>query len=262
MKPIVRRGLGLLLLLVCCALWVLTAGMSRRQLRARTCQGKGTLDVIVTDSLERKFVAREDIENWLETEYRAYAGLPLDSVDLNRIEQIVNAHSAVRECEAWLTDDGILHVQLSQRQPVVRFDNGSNGFYTDETGFIFPLQSRGGADVPVVSGNIPLQVPRGYKGEAGTPEEKLWLDRIIALVDCMHGTVWEQNIARIEVDQKGNLLLFPSEGKESFIFGEPVRVKEKLELMTAYYRSVRPSREPDYYKTVDLRYRGQLVCRK
>ena len=101
--------------------------MSVRTRRARTCQGKGTLDVLVADSLERRFVGKEDVAAWLEKEYKAYAGLPLDSVDLGRIERLVEAHSVVRSCEAWLTDDGILHVELSQRQPVVRFECGDNG---------------------------------------------------------------------------------------------------------------------------------------
>ena len=107
MKPIVRRGLELLLLAFCITVWSLTIGMSRRQLRTRTCQDKGTLEVIVEDSLQRNFVGRSDIEGWLDKEYRAYAGLPLDSVDLTKIESIVTGHGAVRECQAWLTDNGI-----------------------------------------------------------------------------------------------------------------------------------------------------------
>ena len=262
MKPIVRRGLGLLLILCCVALWLLTSGMSARQLRTRTCQGKGTLDVSVCDSLDRHFVTPEDIELWLDNEYRAYAGLPLDSVDLDRIEHIICSHSAVRECEAWLTDDGILHIQLSQRQPVVRFDDGHNGYYADATGFIFPLQSKGSVDVPVVDGSLPLKVPRAFKGSPEDPAQKAWLERIIGLVKYMDGTPWEHNIRQISVDAKGDLVMLPAQGKERFLFGPPTRVEEKFALMDAYYQSVVPSHEEGWYRSVDLRYRGQLVCRR
>ena len=262
MKPIVRRGLGLLLIMACMILWSFTLRMSRSTLRTRTCQGKGTLDVIVTDSSQRNFVGREDIELWLDKEYRAYAGLPLDSVDLTRIESIVTGHSAVKHCEAWLTDDGILHVELSQREPLVRFDDGSGGFYADAEGFIFPLQERGGADVPVVDGKLPFRVPRGYKGALQNPVHKEWMDRILRLVASMKGTVWETNIRRITATDDGDLVLVPLEGKERFLFGQPVRVEEKLYLMERYYDTVVPSLAPGYYSTVDLRYGGQLVCRK
>ena len=262
MKPIVRRGLGLLLIASCVVLWSFTLRLSRSTLRTRTCQGKGTLDVVVTDSLQRNFVGREDIELWLDKEYRAYAGLPLDSVDLTRIESIITGHSAVKDCEAWLTDDGILHVELSQREPLVRFDDGAAGFYADADGFIFPLQERGGADVPVVDGKLPFRVPKGYKGALKNPVHKDWMEKILGLVGAMKGTAWETNIRRITASEDGDLVLTPLQGKERFLFGQPVRVQEKLYLMERYYDSVVPSKDPGYYSTVDLRYGGQLVCRK
>ena len=70
------------------------------------------------------------------------------------------------------------------------------------------------------------------------------------------------NIKQITVDAKGNLVLIPWEGREKFIFGEPVRVQEKLLLLRSYYEGVVPVKDPGYYGTVDLRYRNQLVCRK
>lgn len=260
MKPFFRKGLGLLLFTGCITVWAVTSAMSARERRQRTCQGKGSLDVTITDSLERGFVGKADVARWLEKEYKAYAGLPLDSVDLAGIEKLVQAHSVVRDCQAWLTDDGILHVALSQREPVVRFDDGSNGYYADATGFVFPLQARGSADVPVVSGSIPLKIPRGFKGYPSDSVEKEWLDQMIGMINTMRGTVWEHNIVKITVSPRKNLVLIPREGREQFIFGEPVRVEEKLLLMKAYYESVAPVHPQ--YRSVDLRYRGQIVCRK
>ena len=78
--------------------------------------------------------------------------------------------------------------------------------------------------------------------------------------NTIKGTVWEHNIVKINVNAKGDLVMTPRQGQEQFIFGEPVRVQEKLGLMKAYYESVEPAC-PGYH-TVDLRYRGQLVCRK
>lgn len=262
MKPIVRRGLGLLLVLACAAVWVVSSGMAGKALRVRTCKGKETLEVIVRDSLERKFVAKEDVEKWLDKEYRAYAGLRLDSVDLGRIESIVLGHSAVRSCEAWLTDDGTLHIELTQRQPAVRFDEGTNGYYCDAEGFIFPLQARGSVDVPVVDGKLPLHVARGFKGSPAADYEREWLGKILALAAHMKGTPWEQIIQRISVEDSGDLVITPVKGREKFLFGPPVRIAEKFSLMEKYYTTVAPSKEAGYYGTVDVRYSGQLVCRK
>ena len=262
MKPIARRGLGLLLIVCCGLLWIMSVSMARHLRRTRTCQGKGSLEVIVTDSLERRFVTREDIESWLDKEYRAYAGLPMDSVDLDRIEKIICGHSAVRDCESWLTDDGILHVSLSQRQPVVRFQDGQNGYYSDQEGFLFPLQSRGSVQVPVIDGALPLTVPRGFKGTLTDGEQQAWLARILNLVNYMEGTIWQQNISQIRVNKDGDLVLYPREGKERFLFGSPTQVEAKFALIETYYESVAPSKDPGWYSLVDVRHRKQLVCRK
>ena len=262
MKPIFRRGLGLLVILCFAFIWLLSAGMAARQRRIQTCQGKGTLDVVVSDSLERRFVTRADVEEWLEEEYRAYAGMPLDSVDLGRIEEIVGAHSAVRDAQAWLTDDGILHIELSQRQPAVRFEDGKNAYYADASGFVFPITDDSDIPVPLVDGNLPFKFSKGFKGLPDNPDQLRWILRIIALTEEMKGTIWEKDIQGIRVDGDENLVLVPREGRERFLFGPPVRVQEKFALMEAYYRCVAPSKDAGYYGTVDLRYKGQLVCRK
>lgn len=260
MKPVFRRGLGLLLLAGCAAVWMLASSMSVRDRRARTCQGRDRLEVVVCDSLERRFVNREDVATWLENEYKSYVGLPLDSVDLRRVERLVEAHSVVRSCQAWLTDDGILHVALTQRQPVVKFNDGENGYYADASGFVFPLQERDEVEVPVVDGRIPMKIPKGFKGTPADEAEAAWLEGIIGLVNTLRGTVWEKNIVKISVDGKKDLVLRPRQGGERFLFGQPVRIQEKLGLMEAYYTSGLADKH--VYHSVDVRYRKQLVCRK
>ena len=76
MKPVYRHILLVLVVLFCGAVWLFSTRMAHRELAARTCQGKGKLQVTVVDSLERRFVAKADVQDWLEKEYGAYAGLP------------------------------------------------------------------------------------------------------------------------------------------------------------------------------------------
>ena len=125
-----------------------------------------------------------------------------------------------------------------------------------------PTPTRGDADVPVVDGKLPLKVARGYKGILEDPAQKAWLDKILNLVQQLKGTPWESRIRHIRASANGDLVLLPAEGSERFLFGQPVRIEEKIGLIDKYYNSVVPSKESGYYKTVDLRYRGQIVCRK
>ena len=122
--------------------------------------------------------------------------------------------------------------------------------------------TRGSVQVPVIDGALPLTVPRGFKGTLTDAEQQAWLARILHLVNYMEGTVWQQNISQIHVNKDGDLVLYPREGKERFLFGSPTQVEAKFALMEAYYESVAPSKAPGWYSLVDVRHRKQLVCRK
>ena len=46
-----------------------------------------------------------------------------------------------------------------------------------------------------------------------------------------------------------------------FIIGQPTSLEEKFEKMGKYYKVIIPEKGSDAYRTVDLRYKGQIVCK-
>lgn len=258
MKPNVRHILSASAVAACLLLYLAGDRMAAVNRRTVTC---GDLDAIVADSLSRRFVSPEDIRDWME-DYGTWVGLPLDSVNLRRVEAVIDRKSAVRKSQAWLTDDGVLHVSVTQREPIVRFQSPEGGFYADAEGFLFPLQSRHTARVPVVDGALPLRLEKGYKGEARTEEEKAWMGSVLNLVRFLsERKEWSGLVGQITVRRDGNLVLIPREGPERFIFGTPTGIEAKFARIRTYYEAVAPTREEPYH-TVDVRYKGQIVCKK
>jgi len=217
------------------------------------------LEVNFLDSLE--FVTKEDIRNYLMEDYGAYLGQRVDSIKLGGIESILESKTAVSDCEAWVTDDGILHLDILQRAPVIHFQHGENGYYVDDRGYIFPLHPDYTADVPTVEGNIPICIEEGYRGEAPDERERIWVEEMIKLVFYMQQTgEWPTNFNGIEVADKGEIILRPSAGDESFLFGQPVLLEEKFSRIHKYYSHVKPAKG-DIYRSVNVKYKGQIVCR-
>lgn len=246
------------LLLTGCIVCSFVAGKAAR-LPLR-CEG---LEVVIADSLENSFVTRADVKKYLDREYGTYIGTPLDSLDLTKIEKIIDGRSAVHKSQAYVTRDGILHISVTQRKPIVRFQRPDGGFYADAEGYIFPLQNTYASHVQVIDGNIPLAANSGYKGAIEDPKEKEWFDRVIPLINFMEDSrMWKDKIVQISVAQDGDLTLIPRVGQERFLFGQPVKIDEKFGKMEKYYTSITPEKGLTYYKTVDLRYDGQIVCRK
>jgi cell division protein FtsQ len=220
------------------------------------------LNVVIKDSLANRFVTKADIKKFLDREYGEYAGKSLDSLDLTKVEKIVDSRSAVYKSEAFTTRDGKLNITVTQRTPVVRFQKSDGGFYADAEGFLFPLQSSYASRVQVIDGDIPLKANSGYKGELSDPKEKEWLKKVLNVVNYMERSkLWKDKIVQITVSDGGELSLVPRTGQEVFLFGQPDDIENKFRKMEMYYRNIVPEKGDSHYTRVSVEYEGQIVCR-
>ena len=244
-------------LLAACLVVAYMSGVSCRA--PLKCTG---LNVVIADSSMNRFVSKADVKKFLDKEYGEYVGMPLDSIDLAKVEKIIDGRSAVNKSEAYTTRDGMLNVKVTQRTPVVRFQKSDGGFYADAEGFLFPLQSSYASRVQVIDGDIPLKANSGYKGEITDEKERAWLGKVIDLVNYMENSrTWKDKIVQITVCDGGELIMVPREGKERFHFGQPDEIQEKFRKMEKYYTAVVPAKGEKEYSVVNLEYDGQIVCR-
>jgi cell division protein FtsQ len=244
-------------LLAACLIVAYMSGVSCRA--PLKCTG---LNVVIADSSMNRFVSKADVKKFLDKEYGEYVGMLLDSIDLAKVEKIIDGRSAVNKSEAYTTRDGMLNVKVTQRTPVVRFQKSDGGFYADAEGFLFPLQSSYASRVQVIDGDIPLKANSGYKGEITDEKERAWLEKVIDLVNYMENSrTWKDKIVQITVCDGGELIMVPREGTERFHFGQPDEIQEKFRKMEKYYTAVVPAKGEKEYSVVNLEYDGQIVCR-
>lgn len=257
MKRIVRYALGagtIALLLIAVALLACASHRSR-QMTACT-------DVSVEILDDFQFVSAEEVKGYLDSDYGIYLGQRIDSVGLADIEKMLDRQSAILKSEAWVTSDGILHISITQREPVLRLRKGDDCFYVDKTGFIFPVQGEIHSGAPLVEGNIPLNIAGKFKGEPGSEDEKKWVRGMTEFVSWMKKAQWSDRIGAISVDRNGDLLLKRADGKETFIFGTPDHFREKFDRMDNYIRHILTEKGEGYYRSVNVKYAGQIICRQ
>lgn len=254
----IRRLISILTLAALVAVMLLISAGNAEKRALITCEG-----VKVSFADDYRFVTEEDVKGYLDKYYGAYIGQRLDSIRLHKVEDILNVQSAVLNSEAFTTDDGMLNIIITQREPVVRFQRGDYGFYADECGFIFPLQENYTSLVPVIDGNIPISSKEGYKGAPENDRERQWMDGVLGMLQYMEKSrVWKENIVQMHVDGNGDLILIPRQGAERFIFGSPSGVKDKFERMADYYRYILPEKGDGFYRTVNVKFDNQIVCKK
>lgn len=256
-KHIINITFGALLVCVLTGAYFLGSA-SRKPIR---CKG---ISISVTDSAMNRFITPREIRKFLDEELEGgYIGVQIDSIDLTRIEEILDSKSAILKSQAFTTKDSILNVVVTQKKPIVRFQKGTKGFYAVEDCSLFPLQSTYTSHVMVVDGYIPLKIEHGYLGKPDTEEGCRWLKGIVGLVKYINASrTWQSKIVQITVQEDGNLLLIPREGRERFLFGQACDMEKKFEKMELYYKGIREEKGEDAYRTVDLRFEGQIICRK
>lgn len=210
------------------------------------------LDVQIKD--EHKFVTPEDVTELIIKRYGTYVGVRLDSLDLYRMEQLLEQKSVVEKSEAWTTPDGVLHVSVVQRKPVLRFMRNGQVYYIDRTGFIFPQHTDYVAEVPMIEGSIP---------SAGNPNWDKWVEGVLSLVEMLDGSkMWKDRLEGLSMNSAGDLELRLKDGSERFIIGFPDELAGKLERMGKYFTHIQPSKDQGYYKSVNLKFNKQIICRK
>lgn len=243
-------------LALCMGVTFIAGQATRKPIR---CKG---INVIITDSSTNRFVSEEDVRTFIARSYGEIRGKQIDSLNLARIEQIVDSRSAIYKSQAYVTRDSMLNISVIQRRPVVRFQKSDGGFYADAEGCIFPLQNSYASHVQIIDGDIPLKANSGFKGYIEDPKEMEWFKKVMNVVNFIEKERnWRDKIVQIHVEKNGELVLIPREGRERFIFGQPCKIEEKFSKMERYYCYIAPKKEEGYYKYVDLKYDGQIVCR-
>ena len=100
-----------------------------------------------------------------------------------------------------------------------------------------------------MDGALPLKIDKNFKGVPETEKERQWVLSVLDLVRWLGARKeWNDLVGQISVRKDGNLVLVPREGEAKF-----GRIRK-------YYESVAPTRETPY-KTVDVRFDGQIICR-
>lgn len=255
---------------------------SRREQELK-CTG---MEIRVQDSAEQHFVTPQLVRSWLRDSLeQATTGLPLREVDVYAAEKMVRQQPYVRKAEAYTAIDGLLHVKISQRTPLFRVvSEAGHNFYVDSALVILPPQSHCIAEVPVVSGKVPLGFPPGAFGpldEKKYPQETELLHNLLNFVHQVDSSAFlKALVVQIYFDNDGEVLLLPRVGGESggdhpalkqvVRFGQVVEsqtmgvpsVQSRLKKLVRFYKQ---SFSEVWWKDaaeIDIQFRGQVVISK
>ena len=243
---------------VLAAYFVLSTGLSLEQNDKLKCTG---IKVTVLDSALNRFVSPQEIMELIRVEGITINESKLKHINPFELENILNNKTAVKVSQVSVNRSGVLRIDIQQRRPILRLETTNGGFYMDETAYLFPLMRSFTSYVPVITGEIPLVIPPGFRGEPQQNRE--WAKKIMELgLFLERESFWNSMVEQIYIDRSGTILITPRVGKIEIVFGEPENIDFKFKKLYAFYTKVIPAQGWEKYKKVDLRFGNQLVCKK
>lgn len=220
----------------------------------------GQSDILVHES---------DIDSLLADSYGRIVGSPLYSINTGKIEKIIRRQPYVENVAVYLNDDGILDIEITQRQPILRIITPTYmSYYLDGKGTPLPLNPNYPARVLVANGNIPDSV------WSSTPKN---LDSLVADTTCTGNVIaglfrlaiyinndpfFRSQIDQVYVDANGEFELIPKVGNHIILLGCAENLDEKFTKLFAFYKYGMKEIGWNKYNIINIKFKNQVICSK
>lgn len=187
-----------------------------------------------------------------------FQGLSIGAIEVERLERVLEEDPFILNADVYIDAQNEINIIVSQRQPVLRIiDNNGLNYYLDKDGFKLPLSKHYSARVLVATGNIPPHVPDFLERKKHVLKDLFLLAEMIGQDDFYHA-MFEQ----LFVSNRGEFTLIPMVGNQKVIFGKLDNAQDKLARLKLFYKEGMPYRGWHRYKTINLKYDNQVVCKK
>jgi cell division protein FtsQ len=250
-----KTSIGLLLAGVLLAAYLLGENKRSNTLCAK-------INIEVEDSINNHFVTSKIVNEYLVTDYRELIGVPVDKIDLYKIETLLNSKNTILKSEAYISRGGILNINVQPRKPAMKFRAQDHSFFCTSDGYLLPEQPNFIDEILTVEGNIPIDTTDCRTGKPQDPKKVEWIGQMLKINEYINEhPVWKDKIGQIICEPSGELIIKPKEGRETFLFGHLDEIDTKFEKMQIYYQRITADKGDDAYNIVDLRFEGQIVCK-
>ena len=208
---------------------------------------------IVVNS-ENKFLDRFQIESLITEK------MDKDSIikNVNIIEKNILANPFVKEIKLYQDLSNKLIVDLVQYQPIARlvYENKKD-LYIDLHGNIFPTSTKFSERVILIhtADNINFDLKNINSTDYGK--------KIFTMINYIINDIFlSKIISEIDINYNKNIIIYPQVSKQKIIFGYPEKIDVKFDKLMLFYKKILPAKGWNTYKSVNLKFKNQIICDK
>ncbi|OQX99411.1 MAG: hypothetical protein B6I20_09960 [Bacteroidetes bacterium 4572_117] len=228
-----------------------------------------SINIIFNDNLKSRFLGEDKLMELIDPDENKILGKPINNLNIAKLEKLIRDQAFIKTAQVYKTIDGKLNVEIVQRKPVIRVINNNNfGFYVDSEGELMPLLEGKTIRLPVANGNIRFSpeftssiniFSEEYKDDENVQVLRD-LSTLIGFIDS--NNFWNSQIQQIYVKENNEFELVPLVGSQIIVFGGIDNYEVKFRNLKAIYKKRFLSKNWNTYKTINLKYKDQVICEK
>ena len=202
------------------------------------------------------FIDKKEVENILQLSSYTLVGRKIENINLHQLENRLKANPFVEFAKVYADMDGVIMIEIAQRQPILRIMNQfDQDYYIDKNGLKIPLSSNFTARVVAANGFI--EEPFGNKVD--TLRTQLAKDLFKTASYIRQDSLWDAQIAQIYVNSDHEIELVPRVGNQKILLGSADSLELKFRNLMAFYKQALPQVGWDAYKTINIKYANQII---
>lgn len=164
-------------------------------------------------------------------------------IEIPSLEKKLNELPAVDSANVYLNLNGKLNVDIKQRVPVFRLNNGGKGFYVDKNGIEFPISKNYSHPCMLVSGEVKK---KEYK-------------KLVELVEKIDKDSFCNNFFVGITKENGSYNLLTNEGFYKVEIGDLDRIDFKVKGFKTFGEKYLVNQTPEKYSKISVKYDNQIV---
>jgi cell division protein FtsQ len=202
------------------------------------------------------FIDQEEVDNILQIQSHALIGRRMEAININEMENKLKANPFIESAKVYTDMDGVIKVEISQRQPILRMMNRADqDFYIDQRGLKMPLSENFTARVLVANGYI----DELFANHVDTLHTDIAMAVFRTADYIRKDSLWDAQIAQIYVNKDHEIELVPRVGNNRILLGDADSLATKFHNLRVFYKKALPLVGWNAYKVINVKYANQVI---
>ena len=185
----------------------------------------------------------------------ALVGNTYGRINLKEIETRTETNTYIQEAEAYKDHRGDLIVDAYIARPIARIiRTGKPDHYITDKGNLVETSTKYTSRVLLITGDYVSNFKHNLRKDSSQQVLFNFLEYIY------NNPFWKAQIAEIDIDRDGEMVIYPQVTKQYIQFGTLDEWPEKMEKLKIFYMKILPFKGWNAYSRVNLIYENQIIC--